>query len=175
MNEEKNTIERSTIDGFLIIYNRLKTDDFRALQYGDAPDAVCRNTKGEDLNIEVTITEDRPRDLQAMLGRSDHKSIESVRQQMDRVKQGLEPVQFSSLSGNVLDQAIDRIEKKLLKRYGPHTALVVRNSSPLPWNWNDVKDQMIRRLNLKTNPFDKGIWILDYDKKNLFQMVEGAP
>jgi len=77
--------------------------------------------------------------------------------------------------GNVLDQAVERIEKKLIKRYGPQTALVIRNSSPLPWNWYNVKDQMISRFNLSTNPFDKGIWILDYDRTNLFEMIRGTP
>ncbi|MGB2869045.1 MAG: hypothetical protein WBD36_11380 [Bacteroidota bacterium] len=71
----------------------------------------------------------------------------------------------------MLDQAVNRVAKKLTKRYGPNTALVVRNASPIPWNWDNVKDKFLARLDLSANPFDMGIWILDFEKSRLHEIA----
>ena len=175
--DEKQTIERSTIDGFLLLYNGRMNTHYRVIRYADigqVPDAECRNSAGQELNIEVTMTEDRPRDIQALLGRSDHKSIEALTRQQELVKKGLKRPQFSSLQGNVLEQLADCITAKLKKRYGSYTALVVRDTSPLSWNWDKVKEPLIVRLKLLENPFDKGIWILGYDKAKLYELFTGT-
>ena len=171
---EKQQIERMTVTGFLALYNKQMQTDYNVISFaeeGEVPDARCQDSDGKELNIEVTMTEDRPRDIQAMLGRSDHKSIESVTRQQERVGKGLEPIQYSTLNGNVLDQIVQRISGKFLKQYGSSTALVVRDASPLGWNWNLVREELLERLDLSNNPFDGGIWIVDYDKLNLYQIT----
>jgi hypothetical protein len=119
------------------------------------------------------MTEDQERDIQSLLGRSEHKSVEAVSLQNERVRQGLEQIQYSSLLGNVLDQLITRIKRKWNKRYGSNTALVVRDASPIPWGWDSIIPQIRERLDLTSNPFVQGIWIIDYDKTKLVEIVCG--
>jgi hypothetical protein len=66
---------------------------------------------------------------------------------------------------------VSRIQSKLSKDYGSNAALVVRDSSPLDWDWNLVTDQIKNMLNLKRNPFDKGIWIISYSKDKIFRIL----
>jgi hypothetical protein len=42
-----------------------------------------------------------------------------------------------------------------------------RQTSPLPWNWDNVRQELLERLNLSANPYDQGIWILNYDRSIL--------
>jgi hypothetical protein len=174
---EKQQIEQATVEAFLNLYNQRLETDFKVTSFADegtVPDAACKNTNGDELNIEVTMTEDMPMDIQSLLGRSEHKSVEAVRARLDRVKAGLEPIWYSSLDGNVLDQIVDRISKKWRKRYGPNTALVIRDASPLPWSWDSVVDKVRSRLDLSSTPFDRGIWILNYDKSLLYEIHSGS-
>lgn len=172
--DEKQRIEQATADGFLKLYNRNYETDFKVAELGDAPDVRCKDSKGNDLNLEITLTEDRPRDIQASLGRSNHRTLEALREHNKRVKAGLEKPQFSSLSGNVLEQVAQRINKKLLKSYGSNTALIIRDTSGVNWDWDLVIDQLKGKLELERNPFDKGIWILDLARTKLYQVVEDA-
>lgn len=167
----KKAIEQATVDGFLSLYNDRVQADFYVVKYSDSPDATCRDSRGRYLNIEVTMTEDKPDDIQALLGRSNHKSVEALEHHIDQVRLGLEPIQYSSLRGNVLDQIVKCITQKLINRYGPHTALVVRDTSPVSWNWDSELKQLCDRIGLSSNPFDEGIWILDYTKINLYQII----
>lgn len=162
---EKQRIEKATAEGFLKLYNDYYGTDFRIVKLGDNPDVQCRDSNGCNLNLEITQTEDCSRDIQATLGRSDHRNIKNL---------GLEEPQFSSLSGNVLEHAAERINEKLLKSYGRGTALVVRDSSGVDWEWNEVIDELKERLTLKQNPFDRGIWILNRDKTRLYQVIKGS-
>ena len=63
---------------------------------------------------------------------------------------------------------VKRIEKKLSKRYGPNTALVVRDTSGVDWDWDLVGDAIKDRLKSVQNPFDTGIWILSSAKNKNF-------
>lgn len=72
-------------------------------------------------DFEITLTEDRPNDIKAALGRSDHRSPEIFHKEHPRA---------SSLQGNVVCMITSRISAKLKKDYGPNTALVIRDSSP---------------------------------------------
>lgn len=168
---EKQGIERASAEGFLLLFNRHFGTDYRILEVGDVPDVRCQNSKGEELNLEITLTEDRPRDIKASLGRSNHRSIEALAEHNKRVAEGKEKSQFNSLSGNVLEQATHRINKKLLKSYGPNTALVVRDTSGVDWNWELVIEELKEKTKSQRSPFDKGIWILNLDKTKLYQVI----
>lgn len=168
---EKQRIEQASAEGFLLLYNRRYCADYRIVELGDAPDVRCQSSSGEELNLEITLTEDRPRDIQASLGRSNHKSVEALAEHNKKVAEGKEKPQFSSLSENVLAQAADRINEKLVKSYGPNTALVVRDTSVLDWDWDSAIEELKGKTKSKKSPFTKGIWILNYAKTQLYQVI----
>ena len=64
---EKQKIERATGDAFTTLYNLAHGTDCAAVEYRDAPDVRCVDSKGSALNLEVTLTEDRPGDIKARL------------------------------------------------------------------------------------------------------------
>jgi hypothetical protein len=70
-----------------------------------------------------------------------------------------------------MDMIVSRIQEKLNKDYGQNVALVVRDTSPLDWEWDRVLDQIRSKLNLSRNPFDKGIWIISYSKDRIFRVL----
>ena len=88
-----------------------------------------------------------------------------------RVADGKEKPTFSSLSGNVCENAAEKINQKLLKRYGHNTALVVRDSSGCDWEWDEIADQLKDMLKLHENTFDKGIWVLNSSRSKLYKIV----
>lgn len=170
---EKEAIEKATADAFVNLYNREMGTSFSIVEYSDAPDIRCKDPKGNVFNFEITLTEDRPKDIQAALGRSNHRSIEALRQHLDDVRAGkANPLERTScLQGNVTDMIVNRILPKLQKDYGSNVALVIRDSSPVCWDWDLVVDQIKDMLNLQRNPFDKGIWIISFRKDRIFQLV----
>ena len=170
---EKEAIEKETADAFIKLYNSEMATCFSIVEYSDSPDIRCIDSKGNTLSFDITLTEDQPKDIQAALGRSDHRSLKALKKHLDDVKAGkaspLEKV--SCLQGNVTAMIVSRIQSKLSKDYGSNAALVVRDSSPLDWDWNLVTDQIKNMLNLKRNPFDKGIWIISYSKDKIFRIL----
>jgi len=140
---------------------------------GETPDVVARDTSGNVLNIEVTLTEDRPGDITAALGRSNHKSVEALRAHLEAVRQGKEQLQVNCLQGNVLQILRERIDKKLVKRYGANVALVIRETS-LSWDWELVLPSLEAYLGKKQVPFDRGIWLLSRAKDRLTCVVGKA-
>ena len=170
---EKKEIEQSTAEGFLKLFNARFGSDFKIVNLGDAPDVRCQDSRGNELNIEITLTEDRPRDIQASLGRSSHRGVEALREQNKKVSEGKAEPRLSMVSGNVLDQALERIKKKLQNSYGPNTALVVRDTSGVDWDWDLVIGELEKKLELKRNPFDKGIWVLNRFKTKLYPVIGG--
>jgi hypothetical protein len=168
---EKQKIEQATAEGYLKLFNHHFGTDFGIVELGDAPDVRCQGSKGQELNLEISLTEDRPRDIQAALGRSNHRSAEALAEHNKRVAEGKEKPQFSSLSGNAVDQVIRRINEKLLKSYGPNTPLVVRDTSGADWDWDLVIEELRQNMNLQRNPFDRGIWILNFAKTKLYQIT----
>lgn len=149
-----------TAEGFLGLFNQQFGTDYKVVELGDAPDVRCQDSKGRALGLEITLTEDRLRDIQAALGRSDHRNAEDF-----SLSTG------SSLQGNVLEQAAKRIRAKLYKRYGTSTALIVRDTSSVEWNWSVVIDALRGELNLEQNPFDEGVWILNRAKTKIYQIM----
>lgn len=85
---EKQAIEKATAEGFLVLYNQLQGTDFRIVEMSDAPDVRCKDSHGRTLNIEITSTQDRPGDIKAILGRSNSRSLESLRAHNERVARG---------------------------------------------------------------------------------------
>lgn len=169
MNEKKR-IEHGTAVGFLKLFNGKTGSNFKITELGDAPDVKCQDSKGNQLNLEITLTEDRPRDIQAIMGRSNHLSVEALKEHNKNVAAGKEKPRLSSLSGNALDHVVGRIKSKLMMSYGPSTALVVRDTSGVDWDWELVIKGIADRLKNERNPFDCGIWILNIDKTKLYQV-----
>ena len=159
MNEGKQ-IEQAIAEGFLRLFNLRFGEDYEVVEPSDVPDVRCRDSKGRGLNLEITLTEDRARDIQAALGRSDHRNLENL---------NLAPV--SSLRGNVLEQAVKRINKKLCRHYGSSAALVVRDASGIDWNWGLVVDDLKTQLDLARNPFDRGVWLLNGSMTEIHRVV----
>ncbi len=159
MNEGKQ-IEQATAEGFLQLFNLRFGEDYEILELQDIPDVRCRSSKGRKLNLEITLTEDRPRDIQAALGRSDHRNLEN-----------LSLVSAGSLRGNVLEQAVKRINEKLCKQYGSSVALVVRDTSSVDWNWDLVVDDLKTQLDLARNSFDRGVWLLSGSMTEVYRVV----
>ena len=148
---EKEKIEKATAEKFIVVYNGKFKTTFEVKKQSDYPDIICEDKSVNQLNLEITLTEDRDNDIKALLGRSEHKSIEYVREN------GTGP--SSMLSGNVVDHARNRILGKMSKDYGKNTALVVRDVSPLEWDWNMCLLEFTKKLEKIHNPFDKGVWI----------------
>jgi hypothetical protein len=170
---EKEAIEKATADSFIELYNYEMGTFFSIVEYSDAPDIRCKDPKGNIFNFEITLTEDRPKDIQAALGRSNHRSIDALRQHLADVRVGkvnsLDRV--SCLQGNVINMLVGRILSKLQKDYGSNVALVIRDTSPVCWDWDFVVEQIKSMLNLQRNPFDKGIWIISFRKDKIFRLV----
>ena len=171
--DENEAIEKATADAFIELYNSEMGTSFSITEYSDAPDIRCKDSEGNTFNFEITLTEDRPKDIQATLGRSDHRSLDAWKKHLADVKAGkanhLERV--SCFQGNVTDMLVSRIQPKLRKDYGSNTALVIRDSSPIGWDWDMVVDQIKDQLSLDRNPFDKGIWIITYLKDRIYRVI----
>lgn len=164
---EKQQIELSTAEGFLQFFNIQHDSSYEVVHVArgnETPDIVAKDNCGNVLSIEATTTEDHPKDIVATLGRSNHKSIEALRAHLKAVREGKESVQFSSLQGNVIELLQARIEKKLNMRYGANTALVIRETSGVPWYWELVLPQLRDYLDGQRVPFDRGIWLLSLAK-----------
>lgn len=168
---EKQKIEQASAEGFLVLFNQRFGTDYQIVELGDAPDVCCQDSKGAELNLEITLTEDRPRDIQSSLGRSSHRSIEALVEHNIRVSEGKEKPQSSCLSGKVLTQMAGRINEKLVNSYGRNTALVVRDTSGVDWDWDFVIEELKEMTKSKRGQFDKGIWILNHTKTKLYQVT----
>lgn len=167
---EKEANEKATAEGFLVLYNQIHGTDFRIVKMSDAPDVRCMDSLGKTLNLEITTTEDRPGDIKAILGRSNSRSLEALRARVERVARCEEQPQFSSLSDEVSDQLVGRLQSKMMNDYGSNAALVVQHTSGVDWGWDDVIPTIRSRLDLTKNPFSQGIWVLSLAKDRLFQI-----
>ena len=171
---EKEAIELETAEKFIDLYNSQMDTSFSIVKHSDAPDFYCQDKEGTELKIEITLTEDRHGDIQALLGRSDARSPEAMKRHNEAVERGEESIfeSVSCLQDNVSQMAKNRIQPKLDKDYGSNTALVVRDVSPLGWSWETVLDDLASSLDLRNNPFDKGIWLIAFSSNKIFRIVE---
>ena len=168
---EKEQIEQATAEGFLSLFNSQQGTDYQVFKLSDAPDVICKDSQGNQLNLELTMTEDKAGDIKAALGRSNANDLDALKEHLERVKSGQEDVQYSSLSGDVSAALVKCIMKKLAKRYGPNTALVVRDISSVDWDWDLEIDAIKERIASMPNHFDKGIWILNRGKTRLHRIT----
>lgn len=170
--DEKKAIEKATAGGFLKLYNQDMDTSYRIAEHSDSPDIRCEDTIGNRMNLEITLTEDQPGDIQALLGRSGHRSVEAWQAFRAEVDAGRASVfERVSTSGSISQMLVSGIQAKLKKDYGPNTALVVRVMCPADPDLYLVLDDIKARLDLSRNPFDKGIWILWRRKDRLFRLV----
>lgn len=170
---KKESIEKATADAFVELYNREMGTSFSITEYSDAPDIRCSDLTGNVFNFEITLTEDREKDIAAAFGKSDHRSIEALRKHLDEVKAGkANPLErVSCLQGNVTDMIVGRILPKLKKDYGSNAGLVIRDTSPVCWDWELVIDDIRRMLASQRNPFEKGIWIISLRKDKIYRII----
>jgi len=170
---EKEAIEKATADAFIKLYNSEMGTSFSIVEYSDAPDIRCQDSKGNTFNFEITLTENRPKDIQAVLGRSDHKSSEALKKHLADVNAGkANPLERAScFQGNVTEMIVSRINSKLNKDYGSNVALVIRDASPMGWDWDMVSDQIKKCFSTERNPFDKGIWIITFSQDKIFRII----
>lgn len=148
---EIKSIEYYTAEAFLKLYNSIYGTYYKVVEISEAPDVICEDETGNKLKLEITISEDRNGDIQAMLGRSNSRDIDVMKAQ---------GFTASCLQGEVFRIIKDRIQSKLNKDYGKNVALIVRHSSPLPWNIDLISDNLRESLDLSNNKFDKGIWVI---------------
>lgn len=170
---EKEKIEEATADAFLEHYNSAMGTSYVVVDYSDAPDVRCKDEKNNKLNLEITLTEDHPGDIQGILGRSNKKSHKTLRENLNKVKSGEASIfdSISCLSENVKLSLIQRIMAKSKKDYGTCVALIIRDSSPVGWDWDLVKTEINEAVKLEQLPFDKGVWIVTYTKDRIIQLV----
>ena len=170
---KKEKIEKATADAFIVLYNREMRTSFCITEYSDVPDIRCRDSEGQIFNFEITLTEDRETDIKAMLGESDHWKIKNLQKQLNEEREEADGCldTASCLQGNVADMLISRIQKKIGKDYGSNVALVIRDTSPVCWDWELSVDDIRRMLEPQRNPYDKGIWILSFLKDCIYRII----
>jgi hypothetical protein len=171
---EKEAIELETAKQFINLYNSQMGTSFSIVKHSDAPDFHCQDKEGTELKFDVTLTEDHPGDIQGLLGRSDALSLEALKRHNEALERGKASIfeVASCLQDNVFQMAKNRIQSKINKmRYGPNTALVVRDTSGLRWSWETVLGDLASSLDLRNNPFDKGIWLFAFNSNQIFQIV----
>lgn len=159
---EKQKIEVATAKGFLDLYNAKLGTSYKFCKLSDSPDAICRDADGQRLGLEITLTEDCPRDIQAALGRSDHRGIANF--DLSRPA--------SNLQGNVLESLLQRVREKLQNNYGARTALVVRSTSGVDWDWDTQLPDIRQALAGHQNYFDLGIWLMNRQMNRLFHVLD---
>lgn len=170
--EETQAIERATAEGFLVLYNERQGADYRVVRVagrGESPDVECVNSAGGALWLEVTMTEDNPGDIQALLGRSNLKSVDALHDLLRRVKLGTAKMPVNRIDDNVKAVLIQRLQRKFQKRYGTNVALVVRETS-IPWDWELILPDVRTEFCGSSIPFDRGVWLLSYGKDRLTQV-----
>ena len=168
---ETQQIELATAQAFFALYNAQHATFYvvnRVAGPNEVPDIFASDSNGCKFNLEITLTEDRPGNIAALLGRSNSLSIEKLKQENEAVRAGKAQARINSLQGNALPVLLDRIGKKLNKTYGINTALVVRDTSF--WDWELIVPLIQAHLNSKVVAFDLGIWLLNGEKTAIFQL-----
>ena len=161
-NEKKEAIESETAKSFLKLYNSQFKTSFKVIEISDAPDVICQDTNGNELSLEITLSEDRAGDIEAQLGRSKSRDIDIMMEQNDIV---------DCLHERPSKIITERINKKIDKFYGRNVALVVRHASGTYWNWGLEVLKIKNSLDLPRFHFDKGIWIITNFKDRIWRVA----
>ncbi len=172
MNEKKQN-ELSTAEAFLELYNSKNSTSYSIVKHDDTPDFQCKDQESNKLNLEITLSQDREKDIQAALGRSNSRNFEKLKRHIEDVKAGkANPLEGVSCShGSVLEMMVKCIEPKLKKDYGSNVALVIRHVSGIFWKWHLIEDQIKERLDLSRNTFAKGIWIISNSLDEIYRLI----
>ncbi len=174
---EKESIEAITVENFLNLYNRLNDSNYLVVKHSDSPDFICNDSRdNKTLNIEITMTQDKDKDIQSLLGRSMHRNIDSIKEKIQKVKNGelhyMEAI--TSYSDNTLPMLFSAIEKKLKKDYGKSVLLVVRDTSPLNWDHSIYIESISKKISIMSpSPqkiFDKGIYLISSDLSQIYKL-----
>lgn len=147
----KKQIEKATAERFLAVFNRRFGTAFRVTQLAETPDVRCQDSStGKRLYLEVTLLEDWEGDIQSILS-GDEQTVMSP---------------IISFEEDALPRLKKRLNKKLLASYGPDTALVIRQVSPL-WSATDwrryvrlIGDEVLEG---REKNYGAGIWLLCND------------
>lgn len=150
---EKQLIEQATARIFLEIYNERESTDFAIVELGDTPDVTCKDEDtGKELYLEITLLEDWPGDIQALLGRGTRRESSPVT--------GYPAISFEQDTLRVLRE---RLEDKLLSQYDSRTALVIRQVGIL-WSAEDYKrhthHMAAQVFKGRENHYGAGVWII---------------
>lgn len=149
---EKQMIELATARKFLLLYNLEKGTAFEVLRQGDAPDILCRDSNtAAELRLEITLLEDLPGEIKHMLGRGHQPNSKTTGT----------PVR--SFYDDVAPQLERALEGKLLSIFGPSTALVIRQVSPIwgPDDWQRIKEDLRKEVfRGREHNFGAGVWMI---------------
>lgn len=156
-------IEHATAAGFLQLYNQEKGTDFEISHHlsldNKTPDFKCRNSSNQVLFLEVTLTQDRPDDIPALLGRKQHLSVEYSR---TRPARSINEAKYS---------LIETIRKKSFKNYGENTYLLIRDTSPVDWSWEYEIADIEKEIKDIPLFFNKDIWMLNFFKTKIYKIT----
>lgn len=170
MVNEKQKIEKTVGEEFLILYNKFYNTDFCLSELSDKPDIICNDSSGNNLNLEITLIGDNKKDIQSLLGRSDCKNIENIKNNKvsclssDDDLNNLGKKYNNIFLSSPLVSLKERLDDKFNKDYGSNVALVIKDTSPLCWDWNSCRENILEYIKNKNNPFDKGIFIISNNK-----------
>ncbi|TKJ28560.1 MAG: hypothetical protein CEE40_11365 [Chloroflexi bacterium B3_Chlor] len=144
----KKQIEKGTAERFLAVFNRKFGTAFRVTELAETPDVRCQDpSTGKKLYLEITLLADWEDDIRHLLGGEQDLVVSPV----------------ISFEHDALPRLKQRLNKKLLASYGPGTALVIRQVSPL-WSATDWRRYLplIRNEVFKGREknYGAGIWIL---------------
>jgi hypothetical protein len=168
-NEKKN-IERHSAEAFFELYNLTYGTDYSITEAGDAPDICGKDAHGNIFNLEITMIQDHDRGIAAALGRSNYHNISEVSK---RIKEG--KITPNCLQGNVQSYMINAISAKSCMDYGRNCGLLLRATSGVLWNWEDIIDHKLEEeLSKYSKPFDRGIWLLSRDMRTIHCLHPGS-
>ena len=149
---EKQLIEKATAELFINLINNKFGTNYCILHLGDSPDVTCEDQNScAHLDLEITLIEDHPGDIQYLLGRKGNRTLSPTT--------GL-PI---TSSDDAYNSVVKALKNKAYTSYGPHTALVIRQTSPL-WYVSDWKRELTKIpseivIELQKN-YDFGVWII---------------
>lgn len=158
MNEKK-MIEKASAERFIDVYNEKFNTDFHIKQLSENPDVIFEDKVRNTISFEVTLTQDGKDDIPCLLGRSNKRDLSQFISSNRAA---------SRLDTDVVEQAKKSIMEKMYSDYGRNVGLIVRDVSPIDWDWDRVvsilRDKVLNEIRNGRNPFDKGIWMLSNDK-----------
>ena len=153
--DKKNT-ELEVARKFLDLYNRQFNTHFKVLSSSDHPDVECVDECTEaHLSLEIRLVEDLPGWMEHVLaGKPRRVSLHTA-------------TTAAEWTHDVVPLLRHALKDKLLSNYGPHTALVMKDVTPLlsPSDWEFFKVHYTSDLlSGKEHNYGAGIWVICTDQ-----------